>query len=420
MRILQAFQSASHQFAIWAGLITFFLLPWMKLNLTEVFLWLTLVAIFCSGNFSEKKAILLVNPYIKWLVALLALYFVSITYSYAGFATAFHTAQKNLKFLYPLLLVPFFTLSHLKEKMMTAFLIGILISFFLSLSCFVFPAFYEQFFARFSNTPEYPLINHIFGSLMDAFGAFYCLHELPKSTFKKRCFLSLIVIFSLGHILFLSTSRTGIFLFLILGGLFLIQKKQWKLLFMGNLLAILFLGIAFKLNLSQNIQHLSNDIVEYQKGNYNTSIGYRLKELEAGFILWKKKPVWGFGSGAVYRAYYEEGRKQQPSWVDTSFQPLTPDSNVVQTQYVKLGVELGIVGLFLFFAWVFSAIRFSQHLVDKQRWTVQALILMLILGNFDDQMLYSALPGMFFILMTSLFLANPAKKEQDSQMSTTQ
>ncbi|MEZ8825315.1 O-antigen ligase family protein [Vibrio amylolyticus] len=119
----------------------------------------------------------------------------------------------------------------------------------------------------------------------------------------ERFFL-LLASLALVFALLLSGSRGPIFSMLLvglMGFLFLIYKRKWKVVFL--LLSILFLltliSFTYFPYLFERIMYLSVELGVLSEGNFNTSVGYRLKMWIVGFEMLLEMPWYGYGKDAL-------------------------------------------------------------------------------------------------------------------------
>jgi O-antigen ligase len=202
------------------------------------------------------------------------------------------------------------------------------------------------------------------------------------------------------HIFFILNTRTGWLVFIALTVLFSVQyfsiKKQLIFLLVS---AFLLMGVfqtshSVRSRVDETIQNLQNYDMEHL--NSRTSVGLRLDWYKSSVQLIKKKPVFGYGTGA-----YEIAQKSLVE--ETSIEPATDPHN----EFLLTTVQIGFVGLAVLLSLFVDPIRRSLKLIrrkqEAQAFALQATVLFLFMGCFLNSWLLSTIPSHIFAFLIVAF-----------------
>jgi O-antigen ligase len=146
--------------------------------------------------------------------------------------------------------------------------------------------------------------------------------------------------------------------------------------------------------MKRTIRNLGN----YDVQNYNsrTSAGLRLDWYKSSVQLIKKKPVFGYGTGAYEIA-------QKPLVEKTDIAPTTDPHN----EFLLTAVQIGFVGLSVLLALFFDPLRRSFQLIHRkqtaQAFALQATVLFVFMGCFLNSWLLSTIPSHMFAFLIIAF-----------------
>ncbi len=201
-------------------------------------------------------------------------------------------------------------------------------------------------------------------------------------------------------IFFILNTRTGWLIFIVLSALFIFQhfsiKKQ---LVFYVVLIFLWSGIFYA---SSSVQYRVNEAIkslqkyDAAKRNSRTSIGLRLDWYQNSIELIKRKPVFGYGTGAYETA-------QKPIIEGTAIKPATDPHN----EFFLTTIQIGFVGLSLLLALFLDPVLRSFKLIRRketaQAFALQATVLFLFIGCFFNSWLLSTVPGHIFAFLIVAF-----------------
>ncbi len=201
------------------------------------------------------------------------------------------------------------------------------------------------------------MTNHSSQSLAFVVAALCCIFMLNEtlSLQMKRLLVVMLALF-LFNVFFISPSRSGylalpvaaVFAFISLYG----YKKIPHIL--GISLAALILLILTSSTLQQRINLGWEEKTNYQSSKNETSIGVRVIFAQNTWELIRQKPLLGYGTSAFKSAYGSLAATKHQDWRGVA----TSDPH---NQYLFIWLENGLVGLLLFLAYIYTAIRQGMH-----------------------------------------------------------
>jgi len=381
------------QAACYFLVLTGFFIP-LSITATDFCMALTAAFGVLSGRFFRHFDSLKQSTVVwcaLWIVLLVA---IAMLWSIAPWDTRLSALHKYSKLLYIPLLLAVGNDPKWRDRTILAFLSGMLIVVILS----VLKAWFGLPIGRNPN-PAFIFYTHIETSFLVSFATYLlALYAWKKPQWRLPCLL-LIVLFTYQEF-FINDGRTGWMAYLILLLLFSVQRFRWKGLLWGVTAAAV-LSISFYYGsptfpaiLKRSVQ----DIQQYQAGQVQTSLGYRLSFDSLSWHLFEKKPILGYGAGSFATAYQQMGGV--PGW------------GVLQTphnEYLMVLVEFGAVGLLSLLLLFYIQWRLSFRL-GEMKYFAQGLILVFIVSAFYNAFLYLSVSGHFYVLFTALFFSIPARK----------
>lgn len=198
-----------------------------------------------------------------------------------------------------------------------------------------------------------------------------------------------------ANVFFVMTGRSGyvaMFLAIAMAVWLPSNRKQrgWGLL----AVILLALGVGFtSTRLQTRVLEIKRDVIEYSKGNPNSSQGIRLDYWYHSLQALSEKPLSGHGVGSWRAQYVRFGG------ADT-----TPPSNP-HNQYLLWAVEGGLIGLALMIGILVALYRDACQLeTPVQRAMLSTLAIAIVTGLFNCPF-FGAGMGEFYLLMFGVFLA---------------
>lgn len=252
-------------------------------------------------------------------------------------------------------LLPFFLLIGLFRATppRTALLLGFALAMTLSLILSLFAAASGLHFMN-AGSGDYPIfLNHtehnIFLALTGFAAASLAIRQ-PANRLSTRITWALVAL-AVFDIAFLVLGRTGHIVLALLTVLFVTTCLRGRSLVIALIMLTGVLGITVSLDQSairRGIGLASQDIVDYQRGNIETSLGLRLTMQENAWTLIDARPILGYGTGGYAPAYRE---LSESAALKTSI--TTNPHNDYLFYWVEHGLFglLAVVGLYLAIAW---------------------------------------------------------------------
>lgn len=323
--------------------------------------------------FNIKWRTLFKFPYPHPVALLMIIFFLSsiigTVYSIAPWHDILHQLSRTACLFMAALLMLSLDNDRIKEYTLNAFLLAMLITLFLSYVKYFFMP--EILHNRFITESADVFKDHIIQNYLMAFAAFIFIHRW-LNRYPFRNFYAIIIMLMVYNILFLNNGRSGYFIFAILLIYSFITHFGWRG-FLGGLLTLFILSMlafSFSKAFRQRIVSIEENIHQYQHGQNYTPVGERLESMRNAYLLFKREPWLGHGTGSLYTVYHSLPKKdRQVGVLHTSY-----------NEYLNVTVELGIVGLALLITILFTQWRYSLYLTGEWRHITQALLISIIFG----------------------------------------
>ncbi len=223
--------------------------------------------------------------------------------------------------------------------------------------------------------------------------SFFIWHKNEKYFFLSASFLLIIYL----HILSVRSGLLGFyfsaFYFVLY---FLLIKKQWKyaLVLSFTMMIVFLLAINFSPTLSKKINYMHYDVAHFFDGS-NVSYHSDAARLMSQKMSWEviKKNIWlGVGVGDVEDKVKNEYAVQHPEIEEN--QRLEPHN-----QFLFCWAALGLIGLILFFAPIFS-IFFTEN--NFRNWLFSTVYLILLSSFFTEATLETQVGTALFLFFVLL------------------
>ncbi len=343
-----------------------------------------------SGRFFQNWQVVKHNP-IVWSAVLFFLYTViGLSWSIGPWGDRLAGIHKYAKLLYIPLFLPLFIDKIWRERAIFAFLLAVLITVIIS---------YLKFFLGWHigkyQPASFVFFTHIETGFLIAFAAYILAYYGWRLRGWKKIICWVGVVFFSFQEFFINNGRTGWVAYIGLLLLFAIQHFHLKGLILGAILMLLLLFSFYTISptFHQTFNQSLQNIRQYEAGNVQSSLGYRLSFVDISWQLVKQKPVFGYGTGGFQTAY--------------TLTPGVPNWRHLRTphnEYLMTMVQLGIVGLLLLLLMFYIQLHSSFYLEDT-RFLAQALLLAFLLSCAYNAFLYLSVSGHFYVFFTALCYA---------------
>lgn len=241
--------------------------------------------------------------------------------------------------------------------------------------------------------------NYIIIGHMMAFACYLSAYLAIKTPSLRLPYAGLFLLFSY-EVLFISLGRTGFIIYFVLILLLMLQLLKKKQLILGFVLLLLTAGLAlhFSTTMQQGVESLQSSAHEFQQGEKNTSLGFRLQFQQFAFKLFKENPILGNGTASL--VYYFGKENPVPSWDKPLHEP--------HNQYWLIAAEYGLIGIVVYFILLFTLTMACLRLHEMKHIAI-ALLIPFIIGSFSDSLLFYSGSGYFFLTLMALCLGESVR-----------
>lgn len=376
-------------------ILSIFSLP-LSVSLRSIFLGLATTGFFLSPALYTDFKKFFRQPWCKALLLFLLIIMTSALFGESAWKVKFSMAHKYLKLLYIPLIAIYFQQTDILKKAVHAFLFAMLVTFMASL-----------YFICFSASPSLVEVdgifqNHILTGYYMAFAAFFSVIYARESRGKLRMLYCLLCLLFSFYTLYINTGRTGYETYSVLFLLFFVHSVPLRKLPLTLCLALSILSI-FAWNspsFKTGVRNIMQNARDFNAGNKNTSIGYRIQFHQYAKQLFISSPLWGLGTGEFAARFHKDN--PVPQWGDHLLEP--------HSQYWLTATENGMAGLsalILFFLGLFLHI----YKTSENRLILTGLLCTFMLVLFSDSFLILS-PGYFLVLFTGICLAKQVHLEK--------
>lgn len=360
----------------------------------SISLIITVILILGTKINRLSMSILLKQAWVKALMIFLTVIVLGCIWSPASWAQQAFVIQKYSKVLWLPLLALGFTDKKIRFWGLHAFIAAMFLTCLVALI-----KIYWQDDVLSANSGSV-FRNYIMTGHMMAFASYLSLYFAVKNRRFSWLYLSLFALFSY-EVLFISQGRTGYFIYFILIAVLMIQMLPKKQLWLGGLLIILsgFLLLNLSPKMQQGLVEIKNNVLHYQQGEKNTSVGFRLQFQHFAYQLFKENPLLGCGTGGF--VYHFNARNPVPAWGS--------DLNEPHNQYWMIAAEYGVLGMMVYLGLLITLIINCLQLQEMKAIAI-ALIIPFLIGCFSDSLLFYSGSGYFFLVLMALCLGENLQK----------
>lgn len=208
-----------------------------------------------------------------------------------------------------------------------------------------------------------------------------------------------VALLTIANVFFVMTGRSGyvaMFLAIAMAVWLPSNRRQRALGVLGIVLLALGLGVT-STRLQTRVQEVKRDVIEYSKGNSNSSQGLRLDYWDRSLQALSEKPLIGHGVGSWRGQYVRLGGTQTD-----------PPSNP-HNQYLLWAVEGGLIGLVLMIGILVALYRDARQLETPVQWAMLSTLALATVTGLFNCPFFGAGMGEFYLLMFGVFLATGRK-----------
>ena len=368
---------------------------------TNFFFFLSVMAsiFYCVKNKGYK--VLVEKNIFKICFSIYFLFLISCFYSAASIEEITEILKKYVKFIY----IPFlYYLIKIQKNE------SIIIKFFIYGSSIILMLSYLKFFnilnfEYFYNFLQYTKIaviqdkiidtnssifqNYIIQGTILSFYSFLCLYLAKKNKILLYYPLSFL---SFVNVMFINDSRSAYIIMMILmifSFYKIITNNKVRVLLLA--LCITVFTTQFSDNLKTRIGVISDNADRISENNFNSSLGYRYMWFKIGVDNIFKAPLLGLGAGSYKNSTIDYFNQQPTQDVDHYV------TNNPHNEFLSISSQLGSVGLFLFFGFLFFLFKDSRNDILSRGVFVVVVVSSLFNSAFYDNML-----GLFIVILVCL------------------
>ncbi|MDC0313687.1 O-antigen ligase family protein [Flavobacteriales bacterium] len=334
------FENIKHKVNYYSLLLIAFMLP-----LKKELIPLLILLFFLSGTFRLRKNLNTKKAFL--LLSLFGIYLAGLLYSKNT-----NEGIQNIETKLSLIIFPvafFFSRLHLNTalpRVMKSFIEGCTVSILLGLVASTIRFYYTRDVTEFFYGKLSYFSHSSYFSMYLNFGIltlyYFSFHPNKNTYIKPNISLSLIIFFSL--IIFLLSSKTGVFTlvithFVALTYLIIKHKKLVKgIIGITAVISIFLIGY----NKAPIIQNRLNEVITSFSNNEipTSSTQYRIEAWKTATALILKNPIYGYGTGGTRDLLTKEYKIKKIEF-------LVEQRLNCHNQYIEVALNSGVIGLFI-------------------------------------------------------------------------
>ena len=199
------------------------------------------------------------------------------------------------------------------------------------------------------------------------------------------------------NICFLMIGRSGIFAFVLLLSFILWLKLKKSLRYVALLFPVLISLVLYMSSprVESRFDSMVSQVVDYQKGNIDTSQAIRLDFWRRSVQALEIRPVLGYGAGG-WSTGYKEALNGDVG---------VPGADNPHQQFLLWGVEGGGVALVLLISIYYSVFKISLTRINEYSNLLRSVVLILFFVSFMNCPLHGAVLSEFFCLVVATLLS---------------
>ncbi|MDD4914326.1 MAG: O-antigen ligase family protein [Methylococcales bacterium] len=307
-----------------------------------------LLAWLLSGQAAHSLKISFRHPLGKIILLFVAWLLVGCLYADTGWPAKLATLMSWNKLFFVFILLGLFDQQHWQQRFVIAY-----IGFMAAASVVAIPLWALDLIVRSGREPGIFMTNYSTQS-MAFIAALLCCLFLAKDVrlAGRRQYLWAAMALFLFNILIISPARSGYLALLpalAFAGVVLYGFKRLPLV-LGAVFGILLIAAFSSSTLQQRFKQGLAEQNSYQSSDKLTSIGIRMVFYTNTLELIKARPIFGYGTSSFKNTYTDLVSSKYRDWRSQS----TTDPH---NQYLFIWLENGLIGVLLFLAYIWTAIR---------------------------------------------------------------
>lgn len=327
--------------------------------------------------FFQKQALFQIKVQLEstWFIFLsLAIGWSMISISWAPafeHQTKFYLNKLLFLMIFPII-VPVFSTIKKSKLVLDGFLISMLIPFSLALI-----KYYTHWQWHGDDDPGHLFYNHIITGLYSTFAAFVALEMFFN--YRKAIYLLAWALFSF-QVLGINTGKMSYLLYLVILGFSLWPrcKNSYRLGFVIVLPCLILMIYQLSHTLQHGVEHLLQDWQQFQKGQADTSLGFRIQFHRFAYLQFSKH--WLIGGGLGSYDHWFKVLNPVPAW---TYEPNT------HSQFWFFLSDTGCVGLMLWLGF-FMSLTLQARKLGWYGHIFMGFLIIFTINCFSDNLLFAS------------------------------
>ncbi len=375
--------------------------------ITSILVTLLLLTWILGPNHKKKKQILVHHPLSGWIYPLVFLTMIGMLYSIGDNESIRRSLVDGLRLGLIPILIYFYQPKSVAKMALWAFCVAMVVTLILA-----FLKVYADLPIGLKYTTGGVFKSHIKTSYFMAMAAFFIASQMKSLSFKNRISAVITVTLMVYYLFFMNEGRIGYVTLVICLLMLAWQSYRFKGMLFASMIAVTMVGGAYFTSsiFSARINLLSQDLDLYHQGGrlLESSLGSRIQFARSSSELVMQKPVLGWGTGSFKPAYAQLFEGQNTLLTDNP-----------HNEYLRISVELGLLGLVLLLLLFYHQWRLSRHLPQDIRGFCQGVLLTFMMGCLFNSWLKDFSEGYFYCLMMAVCFASLPLQTRKSQVLAT-
>lgn len=357
-----------------------------------------------SGQAWQSLKISASQPAGKMLLLFFAWLIIGCLYADTSWAEKLTTLSSWKKLFYTFVLFGLFYQIEWKKRFVYVYLAAMCLAAIIAIPLWTFDIHLTQWGAGIFMT------NYSSQSLAFVAALLCCVFLLKESLDiqKKRLLIGMIMLF-LVNIFFVSVSRSGYLALPVAAFFAFVNLYGYKKIphILGATIVALVLVISASSTLQQRIKLGLEEKAHYKTDENFTSVGTRMVFAENTWELIQQNPVLGYGTSSFKNVFSPHVAKKYQDWRG---KPATDPHN----QYLFVWLENGLIGLLIFLAYLYTAIK--QGAKQQPYGAIAASVLVAIATSSLFNSNFKTFPeGHLLAFFVGCLLAQPPVKQPEEQ-----
>jgi O-antigen ligase len=345
------------------------------------------------GGFRTFPQLAVHNPVVRAALILFGLFILGMFYAPIYFGGAFSVLMKYRE----LLLIPILMVLAETERERRVALWGFMAAVLLSLVISYLEAFGLMHIGPGHEPTAFQ--HHIIYGTFLAYFLFFAAHLAADSRGVKRWLLVGIVLIGTVNLFYLTASRTGYVLYLVLAGLFIWRRLTWKGVIIAAIVMIAGFTVLWETSwvFSRRVDRVVTSLLTHEWGERKSPTDQRIEQWRRGIKIIAEAPILGHGTGSYASTIRPNDRD---NYRRVGGQP--------HDEYILITIQLGVVGLAAYLWLLFVQWRTSRRLTAPTGHLAEGMVVMFAVGCLFNSSLLNSPEGHFFAFFSALFFAVPA------------